>query len=266
MGRITLLTDFGTQDGFVGAMKGVLASMAPGAALDDIHHAVPPGDIRKAATVLARYWCLYPPDTVHLVVVDPGVGTGRRGLALRADERWLVGPDNGVLSLVAQEASAWEAVELRSSDILQEPASTTFHGRDLFAPAAALLARGSPLSALGPPLRELIRLPVSIPEEVWEEGEVVDVDRFGNLATNLAPEAVREAGGVEIAGRRVPLGRTYGDVASGALVAVVNSDGRVEVARRDGSAAEALGVDVGEAAHLLRASRGRCPTKDAGLQ
>ncbi len=121
MARITLLTDFGTQDGYVGAIKGVLATHAPMARVDDISHGIPPGDVRKASMVLGRYWRLYPPGTVHLVVVDPGVGGVRRGLAVRADERILVAPDNGVITAVLLHAEEWQAVALKSSGHLLPP-------------------------------------------------------------------------------------------------------------------------------------------------
>jgi len=247
MARITLLTDFGTEDGFVGAIKGVLATHAPVARVEDISHAVPPGDVRKASLALGRYWRLYPPGTVHLVVIDPGVGTARRSLALRADERLLVGPDNGVFSSVFLKALEWEAVDLRPSEFLPAPDSDTFHGRDWFAPAAALLATGTPLDALGEDVSDPVVLPAVPSRRVgeWVVGEVVEVDRFGNLATNLPEDMARLAGEVCVGERWIPLRRTYGEAESGELLALMDSDHRVEVSVRDGSAARQLGVGVG---------------------
>jgi S-adenosylmethionine hydrolase len=252
MARITLLTDFGTRDGYVGAIKGVLATHAPMARVEDISHEVPPGDVRKASMALGRYWRLYPPATVHLVVVDPGVGTVRRGLAVWADERLLVAPDNGVCTSVISQAQEWEAVVLKSSEHLPPPRSDTFHGRDWFAPAAALLATGSPLGRLGDPVPDPHLLPELRCTKVggWIIGEVVEVDRFGNLATNLPEGLLRQAGELRVGRRWVPLGKTYGEVGPGDLVAVVDSDGRVEVAVRDGSAAERLGIGLGTGVRL----------------
>lgn len=259
--RITLLTDFGTVDGYVAAMKGVLARAAPEARLDDASHDLPQGDVRAAAWALHRYWRLYPEGTVHLVVVDPGVGTERRALAIRADGRLLVVPDNGVATLVLERAASWEAVEIVPFDPLHGGASTTFHGRDLFAPVAGRLAAGAPLGELGSPVGDPRRLDLPAPSESpggSMAGEVVHVDRFGNLATNLPGDRVRSAAGrgtatvarVGIAGRELSVEVTYASVGVGELVAVVNSDGLVEVAVRDGSAADRLGVGLGEPATL----------------
>jgi S-adenosylmethionine hydrolase len=248
MARITLLTDFGTPDGYLGAMKGVLATQAPSAVLDDVTHAIPPGDIRKASLVVGRYWKRFPPGTVHLVVVDPGVGTPRRGLALTADDRLLVGPDNGVFSSVFAKADTWWCYSLASgTGLLPEPTSDTFHGRDWFAPAAALLATGTPPAELGDPVSDPVRIIFDEPrrEGSWVIGSVVEKDRFGNLATDLPAELVGEVGEVLVAGTRVPFLRTYGDATTGQLIALVDSDGRVEVAVRDGSAATRLGLGVG---------------------
>jgi len=247
MPRITLLTDFGTADGYVGVLKGVLAIHAPLVRVDDISHDIPPGDVEKASLALGRYWRRFPPGTVHLAVVDPGVGTDRRALAVRADERFLVSPDNGILTEVLDQAEEWEAVRLSPSDLLPAPESRTFHGRDLFAPASALLATGNPLEVLGPQVLDPWRLSNSGVRAVgdWVVGEVVDVDRFGNLATNLPRSLVEAVGEVEMAGHWIPLRGSYGEGDPGELLVVINSDGRVEIAEREGSAATLLGVGRG---------------------
>lgn len=247
MARITLLSDFGTEDGFVGAIRGVLATHAPIALVEDISHSLPPGDVRKASLVLGRYWRRYPPRTVHLVVVDPGVGTSRRSLALNADERFLVGPDNGVFSKVFSDAQECDSVALKPSEFLPSPVSDTFHGRDWFAPAAALLATGTPLEVLGDEISDPVLLPDIVRKRVgeWMVGEVIEVDRFGNLATNLPEDLVRATGEVSVGGRWVPLRRTYGDAGPGELLALLDSEGRIEVSVRDGSAAKRLGVGIG---------------------
>jgi S-adenosylmethionine hydrolase len=240
--RLTLLTDFGTADGYVGAMKGVIASHAADAIVDDIAHDIPPGDIDAAAWALGAYWRRYPEGSAHVVVVDPGVGTARRALAAEADGRFLVGPDNGVLSWALRDA--WRAGDVRALD---PPASAelsaTFHGRDLFAPAAARLAAGQPIASLGPPALGIVRL--SWPEPVRTrggvEGVVVHVDRYGNLVTNVPGVSVTGETSVRIGDAAIATGSTYGDVASGEAIAYVGSRGLLEIAVRDGRAADRLG-------------------------
>tara|TARA_B100001123_G_scaffold19809_2_gene22025 strand:+ start:236 stop:1003 length:768 start_codon:yes stop_codon:yes gene_type:complete len=248
--RITLLTDFGTRDGFVGAVKGVLAALAPGVIVDDISHDVPAGDIRAAGHALSRYWRRYPEGTVHLVVVDPGVGTGRRALACSAARRFLVAPDNGVLTpVLATSGSRCFGIE---GSAHPAPISPTFHARDVFAPVAALLASGSTLSLVGPAVDD----PVVVYEpEAMRMGEaglgaVVGVDRFGNATTNLPGGWVEDRSVVEVAGLRLVVCGTYGDVASGDALALVDSEGWIEVAVRDGSAADLLSLGAGTPVRL----------------
>jgi len=238
---VTLMTDFGTRDGYVAEMKGVLLDRAPGVALVDITHDIPPHDVDAARLALERYWQRFPGGTVHVVVVDPGVGTARRALAVASAGRYLVGPDNGALSPALALDDATAVALLVAND-----ASPTFHGRDVFAPAAAALATGCPLASLGEPCLDPVV--VNVPEPVAGsggrfEGEVVTVDHFGNAVTNLsAPDGDAI---VEFAGHRLPLRRTYADVERGEVVALVGSSGRVEIAVREGSAAAALGIARG---------------------
>jgi S-adenosyl-L-methionine hydrolase (adenosine-forming) len=251
MKRITLLTDFGTRDGYVGAMKGVISSILPAAEMDDISHHVAPGDVEGAALALERYWSRYPEGTVHLCVVDPGVGTARKPLALEVEHRFVVAPDNGLVSRILpppEDAEAsWRAVILKNPAYLLEGGSRTFHGRDVFAPAAAHLARGIPLSELGPPEEDPVRLPASTPmeDEGLIRGKVIAVDRFGNLVTDLPGNRLPGVVRVLVGETSVPVGETYGDVDPGDPLALVNSDARVEVAVRDGSAARILEAGVG---------------------
>ncbi|HEU4640997.1 MAG TPA: SAM-dependent chlorinase/fluorinase [Gemmatimonadaceae bacterium] len=249
MSFITLLTDFGTADGYVGEVKGVLLATAPEARLVDIAHDVPPQDVEVARLAVARYWRRFPARTVHLVVVDPGVGSERAAIAVESDGRHLVGPDNGVLS---------PALLLRGARVVRLPvpagAAPTFHGRDVFAPAAALLASGAPLDSLGTPHESPVirRTPEArrLADGVVQ-GVVIAVDRFGNLITNLlAPRG----GTVEVAGREIPISRVYADVPPGTLVALTGSTGLIEVGVRDGSAARTLSATRGVAV-LLRAPR-----------
>lgn len=237
---ITLLTDFGTADGYVAELKGVLVTQAPGSQLVDLSHDIVPHDVEAARLVVARYWRRFPTGSVHLVVVDPGVGSARKAIAVSSDGRLLVGPDNGVLS----PALLVPGVRVVSLPVPPD-ASPTFHGRDVFAPAAAALARGASLESLGDPHHDPVvrRTPEAVREgDGWLRGEVIVVDRFGNAVTNLL--GVR-AGEVRVGTRDIPLRRSYADVASGEAVALVGSSGLIEVAVRDGSAAAILGLTRG---------------------
>ena len=244
MPLITLLTDFGTADSYVAEVKASLLRGAPGATLVDISHSVPPGDIRSAAYLLGRSWRLFPTGTVHLAVVDPGVGTERDALALTTSGHGFVGPDNGIFTWPLHGGEV-EVVTLG----VPASASPTFHGRDLFAPAAAALAGGTPLAQLGEPFRGSPRLlAYTVPHYEGKSvvGEVVYVDRFGTLVTNLTPQLVPSYAILEVEGLDIgPLRRTYGDVPTGGLLAYVGSAGAVEIAVRDGSAARRLGMGVG---------------------
>jgi S-adenosyl-L-methionine hydrolase (adenosine-forming) len=241
--RITLLTDFGTADGYVGALRGVIATRAPDARIDDISHDIPAGDVAAAAVALERYWRAYPEDTIHLVVVDPGVGSARRGLVARAGGRWFVAPDNGVLSPVLRAVEA-EIVAIEETPGGGPEPAPTFHGRDLFAPVAAELARGAVLREFGADVKDPVLLDAAAPTRSADriDGSVIHVDRFGNLVTNVPAEWVTGGGRVEVAGRDVgPVLRTYSDADEGALLALAGSDGRLEIALRNGSAVAALG-------------------------
>jgi S-adenosylmethionine hydrolase len=237
---ITLLTDFGTADGYVGEMKGVLASGAPDSLLVDIAHDVPPQDVELARLAVARYWRRFPPGTVHLVVVDPGVGSARAALAIQSDRRFLVGPDNGVLSPALLSASA-RVVSLP----IPPTAAPTFHGRDVFAPAAAMLAAGVSLDSIGDAFATPIVRRTPEARRLADGsicGEVIAVDRFGNAITNLL---ARGGGTIEVAGHRLPLRRAYADAGADGFVALLGSNGLVEIALRDGSAARELGLTRG---------------------
>jgi S-adenosyl-L-methionine hydrolase (adenosine-forming) len=244
MTLITLLTDFGTSDAYVAELKGALLSAAPETTLVDVTHAVPPGDIRAGAYLLGRVWRRFPPGTVHLAVVDPGVGSERAAFALAARDHFFVGPDNGLFTLIFRDTEV-QAVVLPTPD----GASPTFHGRDVFAPAAAALAGGTALARLGEPFSGMpVRLAYTEPHYAGKSvvGQVVYVDRFGTLVTNLTPELVPSYAVLEVEGLEVgPLRRTFSDVPIGGLVAYLGSGGQVEIAVRDGSAARRLGIGVG---------------------
>lgn len=246
---VTLLTDFGTADGYVGEMKGVILSRAPEATIVDITHDVPPQDVESGRLALARIWRRFPPGTVHVCVVDPGVGSARDAIAVASDGRFLVGPDNGLLSPALLLAGA-RAVRLP----VPAGASATFHGRDVFAPAGAALASGAALDSLGEPASAPIVRRTPEPRRLPDgsiRGEVIAVDRFGNAITNLVG---RRGGNVEVRGTLLPVRRTYTESASGVPTAVVGSTGLIEVAVRDGSAAATLGLARGSEV-VLRDSR-----------
>lgn len=237
---ITLLTDFGTADGYVAEMKGVLMSDAPGVQVVDLSHDIPPHEVDAARLAVARYWRRFPAGTIHVVVVDPGVGSDRQAIAVESDERFLVGPDNGVLSPALLLPGA-RAIALP----VPADAAPTFHGRDVFAPAAAALARGSRLDSLGSPHETpmIRRTPEVVRgEDGWLQGEVIVVDRFGNAVTNLL---AIHGGEVRVGDRGVPIRRTYADVSVGEAVALVGSSGLIEIAVRDGSASAVLALRRG---------------------
>lgn len=260
---VTFTSDFGLDDAYVAICKGVLARFAPRATVVDVSHGVPPQDIRRAAAVLARAVPWFPP-AVHLAVVDPGVGTDRGAVALRAGGSVLVGPDNGLLvGAAAALGGADQVVALTDDRWFLHPVSATFHGRDVFAPCAGRLAAGAPLSDFGPDVdpESLVRLPP--PRVVTGAGmlsaEVVDVDTFGNLQLAAHPEDVDRAGlaGVVELKITVPGGttralrtRSYGDVPPGTMVLYVESTGALELAVNEGSAAQALGVVSGDQIEL----------------
>ena len=246
---ITLLTDFGTADGYVGEMKGVLHSHAPDSALLDVSHDIAPQDIEGARLALARYWRRFPSGTVHVVVVDPGVGSARAALAVESDGRLLVGPDNGVLSPALLVAGA-QVVSLP----VPPGASATFHGRDVFAPAAAALAVGTSIAELGAPFEHPVVRRTPEPRRLGDTGiagQVIAIDRFGNAVTNC----LSLRGGTLVVGEReLPVRRTYADVAPGTTVAIVGSSGLIEIAVRDGNAARELALERGSTV-LLRPAR-----------
>jgi S-adenosylmethionine hydrolase len=241
MATITLLTDFGTVDSYVAEMKGVLLTYAPKATVVDITHQVAPGDVRAAQYILSRTWMFFPEGTIYVAVVDAGVGTDRRVLGATRFGRYFLAPDNGLLSFLSLNA------QFISIPVLPE-AAPTFHGRDVFAPAAAVLSTGRSFESLGTAVTDPHYLPLPIPKIDGNAvvGEVLYVDRFGTLISNISPSALKPGGSIRVVGTDVgPLRRTFADVASGALVAFTGSGGTVEIAVRDGSAARLLGVGVG---------------------
>ncbi len=255
---ITLLTDYGLEDGFVAACHGVIIGIAPEARIIDVCHLIPAGDVRRGAAVLAQT-VPYLPAGVHVAVVDPGVGTARRAVAVAAGDRVFVGPDNGVLSWAVNAAGgALAAYELTNRALFRTPVSPTFHGRDVFAPVAAHLAAGRALTDVGPelPPSRLVTLPepTSRLRDGTAEGEVLSVDHFGNVQLSITAEDLSTLGAhhgdlltVRLGRRQlsVPFRETFAAVPPGDLVAFVDSAGLVAFAVNSGDAAERLALPPG---------------------
>jgi S-adenosyl-L-methionine hydrolase (adenosine-forming) len=253
---VTFTSDFGQRDWFTGVVRGVIYGLCPEAHIVDLAHDIPPGAVARAAFVLEAATPDFPPGSVHLAVVDPGVGTARRALAVRARGQYFVGPDNGILEWGLADPQA-EARSLTDERWFRAPVSRTFHGRDVFAPVAAHLARGVALERFGPRISDAVRLDRPAPAMDGEAlvGRVMYVDRFGNALTDLSGDAIAAAfprvseERLEIeAGTRVVRGlaRSYGDAGVGTIVAIMGSSGRLEIAQVGGDAASRLGLGEGD--------------------
>lgn len=255
MTLITLTTDFGTRDGYVAQMKGVILGINPNAKLVDVTHDIDPFSILEAALVLKGVSRYYKPGVIHVAVVDPGVGSSRRGIVASADGRFYVGPDNGIFSLVLGAAESKEVREIRNPLLVLDEPHPTFHGRDVFAPVAAHLSLGARFDSIGQLVRDPIGFSIAAPElhETQVQGQVIHIDRFGNLTTNIEeallshPVLSVRLGNVEISG----LSRFYGEAPPGQPLALVNSFGYLEIAINGGNAARELGVDRGETVILV---------------
>jgi len=261
---VTLLSDFGSRSPYPAAMKAVLVSYGQHL-LVDISHDVPRHDIPAGAYLLSTIVPFVPAGTVHLAVVDPGVGTARRGLIVASGGQYFVGPDNGLLLPAARRVGRPRAYLITDERLLRAVRSTTFHGRDLFAPAAAVLARGTPPEVLGRPVSEIVDLDFGTGriERGVLAGAVIYIDPFGNVITNIPVSLLPAAGtplAVRVGRRGVPasVGSTYGDRPRGRAVVVPGSDGFVEIAVREGSAASLLGATPGTSV--------RIGTKPIGMQ
>jgi S-adenosylmethionine hydrolase len=257
---ISLMTDFGLIDGFVGVMKGVIWGIAPQVHIADLTHLVPPQDIRAAALILNRSAPYFPDGTIHVVVVDPGVGTPRRPIAARLGSQYFVGPDNGVFTLVLERAERQHApieiIHLDKPQYWLAEVSNVFHGRDIFSPVAAALANGTPLSSLGSPISDPVRLSIPQPQltSTGLQGEIAHIDHFGNIIANIRDEHLRDKdhftvrlGGEEIHG----MVRTFGERPPGELIALIGSTGDLVVAVVNGDAAQQLGTRVGDPVEII---------------
>ena len=252
---IVFLTDYGTADEFVGVCHGVMLRIAPDARIVDLTHAVPRQDVMRGGLTLGRATSYMPADAVYVAVVDPGVGSGRRSIAVRASSgALLVGPDNGVLSLAWEALGGAEAaVEVTSDAVVLQPMSHTFHGRDVFAPAAAHLAAGVPLEDLGPGIAVEGLVVVELPGPMVAAGaigaRVTGVDGFGNVQLNVGPNDLEAAGigqVLTVRGRAVPRVGIFVDLPEGKLGAIIDSQGQLAFVVNQGSAAETLGLSTGK--------------------
>jgi len=256
MARVTiaLLTDFGLRDHYVGAMKGVILGICPEATLVDISHDVPPHDVLTASLELSAAYSVFPAGTIFLVVVDPGVGSARRGLAVETGSYRFIAPDNGVLGPIFQEKSQIKVVELTERRYARPTVSRTFEGRDRFAPAAAWLGKNIRLSALGRPVTDyqLLDIPTVNRVDGTLVGQVLRIDHFGNLVSNIDRKTVEnysQAGSIKIEVGEYKVGRlveTYTDIDDGDVSAIFGSTGQLEFSANSGSAARQLGVQRGD--------------------
>lgn len=258
---ITLTTDFGTADWFVGVMKGVITGLAPKARVIDLTHGVPAGDVAAGAYALAAGSRHFPRGTIHVAVVDPGVGGPRQAIAVKTADYLFLGPDNGVLSLALARERVRQIRRIENTAWFRRPVSHTFHGRDIFAPVAARLARGENFGRVGPLIEDWIRLPWPEPEKQGPvvRGAIVYVDAFGNAITNIPAEML---GGtpaswrVHLPGRAMaPVAGSYQAVPAGRPVALVGSGGFLEIAVDGGAAAQKLGLRRGDVVTVRRSAR-----------
>lgn len=261
MSVITLITDFGTRDWFVGTMKGVILGLAPKANLVDITHEIMPGDIQSGAFALAASFGFFPRGTVHLAVVDPGVGSSRAAMIAETEDYLFVGPDNGLLSLALERQNVKSMRLIENPKLALKSISRTFHGRDVFAPAAAYLSCGLAPRKFGPKLRDCERLKLPLPKEKggrWS-GVILYIDRFGNAITNL-PEDLPLLGHPQSTRLRllekrrtsVPVAQFYQAVPRGEALALVGSSGLLEIAINGGNAAQGIKLRPGDPVELVR--------------
>lgn len=256
---VTLLTDFGSSDHYVAAMKGVMLGICPAARMVDISHEIAPFAIAEAAFTLGQAWQCFPRGTVHLIVVDPGVGSARRPILAEAEGHRFVAPDNGVLTMVLDSVTKHKVREITASRYFRKPVSWTFHGRDIFAPAAAHLASGLAPAKLGKRIENPVRLDISRPVRTgakrWS-GVILKIDRYGNVVTNFRSASWRRLGRTPF---RMKIGRgsvalvaaNYAEMPAGELCLIPGSAGYLEVSANQESAGELLGVASGENLELL---------------
>lgn len=260
MKLITLMTDFGLRDGYSGVMQGVIYRIAPNVKIVDISHLISPQNVLEGSLVWNRSYPFFPEGTVHVAVVDPGVGTARRPIAAHLGKQYYVCPDNGLITPILEQAEqsgeTVEIVHLNQPRFWLPQISNVFHGRDIFAPVAAHLANGVALSELGTPINDPVRRPIPQPEKTKDgwRGQLISIDHFGNLSTNVSEEILKGARNLQfrIAGRTIQgLSKTFGDRSKGDLIALIDSDGCLAIAIVNGDAARTLGVHAGDPVEII---------------
>ncbi|WP_456370369.1 SAM hydrolase/SAM-dependent halogenase family protein [Thermodesulfatator atlanticus] len=244
---IVLLTDFGVRDHYVAVMKGVIKSIFPAADIIDLSHEVPPQDVASGAYLLGVSYRYFPEGSIFVAVVDPGVGTERKGILVSASRYFFIGPDNGLFTLVLEREKEFSAWELKNKAYFRKEVSHTFHGRDIFAPVAAHLAKGVEPSSFGPKAKEIVRLPwpkIKKDEKIIV-GTIIYVDRFGNLITNIHETdlAGKEIKKVSYKGLEIPFLKTYGLAPKGTPLSLIGSEGYLEIAVSEGSALARFGKE-----------------------
>jgi len=259
---ITLLTDFGTVDYFVGAVKGAILSVNPAAVMADITHEIPPQDLEAAAFTLLAAYATFPPGTIHIAVVDPGVGSTRRPIIVSAGEHFFVGPDNGIFTYIYDREPAQQTFHVTAEKYFRQPTSTTFHGRDIFGPVAAALSKGVKPKAFGPEITDAVRLDRQLLPVVQNngnvEGRIIHIDRFGNCITNIIRDLLQDEHATLLV-KEKPINnfrKFFGEDPSSELFAIWGSAGFLEIAVNGGSAALTLGAKRGEAVILTQRRKG----------
>jgi S-adenosylmethionine hydrolase len=254
---IALLTDFGTRDYFVASMKGVILSIDPAAVIVDITHDIPPQDIPEAAFTLRACYRDFPEGTVFVAVVDPGVGSERRAILASAGGYYFVAPDNGLLTFIFDNEAAARVFQISNPEFFAAQISSTFHGRDIFAPAAAHLSRGAAPAQFGPQISDYVRVPERKPNfsEHGIEGEVIHIDRFGNIITNLTYDDLPAKFIIEIGDRVIETHRKfYGEAENAEVFSILGSAGYLEISVREGSAEAVLGTRTGDKIRIKTAN------------
>ncbi len=256
MAIITLLTDFGLYDHYVASVKGVILQIAPKVTIIDITHEVSPQNVVQAAFILRQAFECFPADTVHVAVVDPGVGTPRPVIAAKYAEQFILAPDNGLLSLVHRDFALQELRVVQNTSLFRKAVSATFHGRDIFAPVAAHMAKSGRLAEVGPPTDRLALLDLPTPQVTPDgriRGQILYIDHFGNALTNIAVADLDRAArrrthlSVMLAGRQIgPVRQAYGELPPGSPLALISSANMLEIAINRGSAARELGLAAGQ--------------------
>jgi S-adenosyl-L-methionine hydrolase (adenosine-forming) len=249
---ITLTTDFGTSDYFVGSMKGVILSANPDARIVDISHDIPPQDIEAAAFTLLAAYKSFPKGTVHVAVVDPGVGSSRSPILLAANEQYFVGPDNGLFGYICEREENWQAFQITNESYFRQPVSTTFHGRDVFAPVAAALSRGTTPEELGSPITEFVKLESLVPIPFVEgeiKGRIIHIDNFGNCVTNLTEEHLPDSAELEVNDKEITTVKKFfaeDTKKKSKVFMILGSAGFLELAAKNTSAAKILKAKRGD--------------------